>query len=195
MPTKNQLQEENKKLKEENDNMKNGYDCVSSQMDDEEEEMKKCMEEFPEVSDENCMGCRFARFRNFTDSMRIAQRDRIKELHEDCLVLNKIIEDERKEEHEWRKIDGADGLMMDLFYDGYTKTKLVCGIHSEVDNVVQGIKDMKEKIDELKKQLSAKKGKKLSQADKDLLNVILDDVVLTRPGSEEHIKLLHRLLK
>ena len=95
MPTKNQLQEENKKLKEENDNMKNGYDCVSSQMDDEEEEMKKCMEEFPEVSDENCMGCRFARFRNFTDSMRIAQRDRIKELHEDCLVLNKIIEGEK----------------------------------------------------------------------------------------------------
>ena len=65
---------ENEKLKEENDNMKKGYDCVSSQMDYEEEEMKKCMEEFPEVSDEDCMGCRFARFRNFTDSMRIGQR-------------------------------------------------------------------------------------------------------------------------
>ena len=68
------------KLKEENGKMKEGYDCVEKQMDYEEECMKEMLEELPEVSNEDCMGCRFSRFRQFMDVMRITQRDRIKEL-------------------------------------------------------------------------------------------------------------------
>ena len=86
MPTKKQLQE---KI----DNMEAGYDCVASQMDYEEAQMKEVIEggELPDC-DERCMGCRFERFRVFTDMMRIHIRDRIKELEKENEKIKEIYE-------------------------------------------------------------------------------------------------------
>ena len=192
MPTKKQLQEQLDEIKKENEKLR------------EENELKKdawCPELILKDLYVNT---------NYKDpSLTIkeyiqkieAENKKLKEEKKkdanEFIFLKKILEDEREEENEWRKIDGADGLMQDLFYDGYTKTKLVCGIHSEVDNVVQGIKDMKEKIDELKKQLSAKKGKRLSQKDKE----ILEDLEFNANANyvnglpDHHRALLARLLK
>ena len=78
--------------------------------------------------------------------------EQIKELKLELLMTKNASEIYEKECDEWRKIDGADGLIQDLFYDGYHTTKLCCGIHSEVDEVHKAITEMKNKIDELKEE-------------------------------------------
>mgnify|MGYP003654663198 CR=1 FL=1 len=66
-----------------------------------------------------------------------------KSLKEENIILKEANNTIKEDLDEWVKIDGADGLMNDLFYDGYIETKLGCGFHSEVDSVVKGKKKQK----------------------------------------------------
>ena len=102
MPTKKQLQEENEKLKK-----------------DLEFQTKQHNYYYAEYEGLGTM------LEDAKDKQAIINRlkEENEKLKTDSLILKKILEDEREEENEWRKIDGADGLMQDLFYDGYTKTK------------------------------------------------------------------------
>ncbi len=97
-----------------------------------------------------------------------------KQLKLEVLMSREASEIYEKECDEWRKIDGADGLIQDLFYDGYHTTKLCCSINTEVDEVCKAITEMKNKIDELKEQIPQKPGKKLSNRDKLVLSYLRD---------------------
>ena len=128
-----------------------------------------------------------------------------------CVLLSQTIrENEELKEYneEWFRIYGVEGLLNDLFYDGYTTTKLIGGWNSGkeiVDEVIKSITELKEKIDELKNQIPDKKGKKLSQKDKEALEEILHNI--ENHGTAEYhndgggwfyeakVNLLKRLLK
>ena len=162
MPTKNQLQEQNKKLQEEIEWLR--------------QQKKQAEESHCQAEDKA--------FDLFTEN---------KELEEENKKLKEYNE-------EWFRIYGVEGLLNDLFYDGYTTTKLIGGWNSGeeiVDEVIKSITELKEKIDDLKKQIPDKKGKKLSPNDKEVLKRIRDSI---HPGPDdvcgkEDYKLLNRLLK
>jgi len=73
--------------------------------------------------------------------------EQIKELKLELLMTKETSKDYEKQNNEWFKICGCDGLIQDLFYDGYHTTKLISG---EVDEVCKAITEMKNKIDELR---------------------------------------------
>ena len=75
--------------------------------------------------------------------------EQIKQLKLELLMTKEESETYEKQNNEWFKICGCDGLIQDLFYDGYHTTKLIDG---EVDEVYKAITEMKNKIDELKEE-------------------------------------------
>lgn len=66
------------------------------------------------------------------------------ELRKEIIVLKDWIEGLEQNEAEWQPLIGVHGIMSDLFYDGYHTSKLGGDI---VKEVIQGIKELKEKID------------------------------------------------
>jgi len=78
--------------------------------------------------------------------------EQIKELKLELLVTKETSKDYEKQNNEWFKICGCDGLIQDLFYDGYHTTKLISG---EVDEVYKAITEMKNKIYKLHQEIES----------------------------------------
>ena len=73
----------------------------------------------------------------------IKRRDGKKLLREENTELHRQID-------EWvEKVSGVNGVLMDLFYDGVIKTKMISG---ETDEVVTAINEMATLIKELQKE-------------------------------------------
>tara|TARA_R100001460_G_scaffold24523_2_gene49243 strand:- start:2131 stop:2736 length:606 start_codon:yes stop_codon:yes gene_type:complete len=79
-------------------------------------------------------------------------QEQIKQLKLELLMTKEESETYEKQNNEWFKICGCDGLIQDLFYNGYHETKLING---EVDEVYKAITEMKNKIYKLHQEIES----------------------------------------
>ena len=169
MPTKNQLQEENKKLKEEVE-LAGGVYTDFKNMKDERDGLKV---RWKELQEENNV------FAEEKTNM--------------CVLLSQTIRENEKlkEENELKKDAWCPELILtDLYENTNYKDPSI--------TIKEYIQKIEAENEELKKQIPDKKGKKLSKKDKEVLyDISIAWEMADGPGPdvEEEKKLLKRLLK
>ena len=148
-----ELKAENKKLEEENNKIKKEVEAYENTEYHDIQTITKLKEEnkMSEEREETLEKLRDGAMKickNTANDWK-EEQEKNKKLKEENIILKEVNNTIQEDLDEWVKIDG---LMNDLFYDGYITTKLLCGIHSEVDSVVKGITELKDKIDKLKEE-------------------------------------------
>ena len=116
-----QIKENEKKLEEERDGFKLELCCVNSQMEEEEDRMKGAViDENGELPpcDESCMGCRFARYRNFVGEMydELKTETSMKEMYKAQIPDKK-----------GKKLSRADKILLNQIEDDVSALELSAG--------------------------------------------------------------------
>lgn len=127
------FEEQIQELIEENEKLKDGFT---------KEEASKFLEENQSLKEENEKLIEEIECRKSTTDSEIA------EFNFSIQLLKDILKGYEKKEEEWLPLSGVNGIMNDLFYGGYHTSKVIGG---DPEEVIQGVKELKEQIDKLKK--------------------------------------------
>ena len=201
MPTKKQLQEENEKLKEENEKLKEQQceDCgFGNRVWSLLYENDYCPTSYGEAASfikdilkEDLIIQELKEENEKIGELVISQTDKLKEVsikYNDGYKINQELKEENEKFEEAMK-DALSCSKLIIDFMNKTKGFTEWATPDDCDG------DVVDYAIYLEKQIPDKKGKRLSQKDKELLKDFLDFVPAYFPGDGEHCNLLKRLLK